>query len=260
MAHAQKPDSVFQRNGPVHLYRRGCQFSRVLTFLEWGSGENDCSNTGWTVPSQTENCWLPTPFASFPFTSPPVRHRVPSDSVSTLPTRNYIKLLPYIVAIQIQAIVVSWKPRLFFFVVKVSRQAFCPFLHNDFCLSVFPRILAGQKISWVGETSDIITWCAYRYCIEDARKFPQFYCSNAHFVSREANYSFLLRTTDTVSSHYVCSLHLHYTHQQPACGLPPGEYFGVENSYHRLNFMGSWIFYSRACHLTLWPWSWTFPV
>jgi len=64
----------------------GCQFSRVLAFLEWGSGENDCSNTGWTVPSQTENCWLPTPFASFPFTSPPVRHRVPSDSVSTLPS------------------------------------------------------------------------------------------------------------------------------------------------------------------------------
>jgi len=85
MAHAQKPDSVFQRNGRVHLYRRGCQFSRVLPFLECGSAENDCSNTEWTVPSQTENCWLPTPFASFPFTSPPVRHRVPSDSVSTLP-------------------------------------------------------------------------------------------------------------------------------------------------------------------------------
>ena len=56
MAHAQKPDSVFQRNGRVHLYRRGCQFSRVLAFLECGSGENDCSNTGWTVPSQTEAC------------------------------------------------------------------------------------------------------------------------------------------------------------------------------------------------------------
>jgi len=27
-----------------------------------------------------EGCWLPTPFASFPFTSPPVRHRVPSGS------------------------------------------------------------------------------------------------------------------------------------------------------------------------------------
>ena len=56
MAHAQKPDSVFQRNGRVHLYRRVCQFSRVLAFLECGLGENDCSNTGRTVPSQTEAC------------------------------------------------------------------------------------------------------------------------------------------------------------------------------------------------------------
>ena len=86
MVHAQKPDSVFQRNGRVHLYWRGCQFSRVLAFLECGSGENDCSNTGWTVPSQAEDCWLPTPFTSFPFTSPPVRRRVPSDSVSNLQT------------------------------------------------------------------------------------------------------------------------------------------------------------------------------
>ena len=83
-AHAQKPDSVFQRNGRVHLYRRGCQFSRVLAFLECRSAENDCSNTGWTIPSQAEDCWLPTPFAAFPFTSPPVRRRVPPDSVSTL--------------------------------------------------------------------------------------------------------------------------------------------------------------------------------
>jgi len=30
MAHAQKPDLVFQRNGRVHLYRLGCQFSRLL--------------------------------------------------------------------------------------------------------------------------------------------------------------------------------------------------------------------------------------
>ena len=30
MAHAQKPDLVFQRNGRVHLYRRRCQFSRLL--------------------------------------------------------------------------------------------------------------------------------------------------------------------------------------------------------------------------------------
>ena len=70
MAHAQKPDFVFQRKGRVHLYRRGCQFSRLL--------DRPCSDT-------VQDCWLPTPFASFPFTSPPVLRRVPPDSVSTLP-------------------------------------------------------------------------------------------------------------------------------------------------------------------------------
>ena len=66
MAHAQKPDSVFQRNGRVHLYRRGCQFSRVLAFLEFGSAENDCSNTAWTVPSQTEDCLATHSIRLFP--------------------------------------------------------------------------------------------------------------------------------------------------------------------------------------------------
>ena len=30
MAHAQKPDFVFRRNGPVHLNRQGRQFIRLL--------------------------------------------------------------------------------------------------------------------------------------------------------------------------------------------------------------------------------------
>jgi len=30
MAHAQKPDFVFRRNGRVHLIRQGGQFSRIL--------------------------------------------------------------------------------------------------------------------------------------------------------------------------------------------------------------------------------------
>ena len=37
MAHAQKPDFVFQRNGRVHLNRRGSQFSRLLAVEECGS-------------------------------------------------------------------------------------------------------------------------------------------------------------------------------------------------------------------------------
>jgi len=37
------------------------------------------SNVGYTMFQRwCEGYWLPTPFASFPFTSPPVRHRAPS--------------------------------------------------------------------------------------------------------------------------------------------------------------------------------------
>ena len=37
------------------------------------------SNAGYTMfRGRVEEYWLPTPFASFPFTYPPVRHRVPS--------------------------------------------------------------------------------------------------------------------------------------------------------------------------------------
>jgi len=67
MAHAQKPDFVFRRNGRVHLNRQGRHFSRLLA---------------------AEMCveyWLPTPFASFPFTSPPVHHRLSSHFNWSLP-------------------------------------------------------------------------------------------------------------------------------------------------------------------------------
>jgi len=47
------------------------------------------SNGGYTMfrgsVKRCEGYWLPTPFASFPFTSPPVRHRVPSSFNWTLP-------------------------------------------------------------------------------------------------------------------------------------------------------------------------------
>ena len=43
------------------------------------------SSAGYTKFRGSEGYWLPTPFASFPFTSPPVRHRVPSRFNWTLP-------------------------------------------------------------------------------------------------------------------------------------------------------------------------------
>ena len=75
MAHAQKPDFICRLNWRVHLNRRGRQFSRLLAAEVCESAvvmlDTSCSEVAW-------NYWLPTPFASFPFTSPPVRHCVPS--------------------------------------------------------------------------------------------------------------------------------------------------------------------------------------
>jgi hypothetical protein len=50
MAHAQKPDLVFQGNGRVHLNRRGSQFSRVLAVEESGSAGSDCISWVDRVP------------------------------------------------------------------------------------------------------------------------------------------------------------------------------------------------------------------
>ena len=53
------------------------------------------------------DCWLPPPFAFFPFTSPPVRFRVPSHSVSALQHVKRISLhgkTPQIREIQFHAV------------------------------------------------------------------------------------------------------------------------------------------------------------
>ena len=83
MANAQKLDFVFPRNGLVHLNRWGCQFSRLLAAevcaSVWVMLDRPRSEVEWEY-------WLPTPFASFPFTSPPVRRRVPPGSERALHT------------------------------------------------------------------------------------------------------------------------------------------------------------------------------
>ena len=88
VAHAQKPDFVFHRKGRVHLNRQGRQFSRLLAAEVCASAlvmlDKPRSVVVW------EYC-LPTPFASFPFTSPPVRHRVPSGFKRTLTNISYHK-------------------------------------------------------------------------------------------------------------------------------------------------------------------------
>jgi hypothetical protein len=89
MAHVQEPDLVFRRNGRVHLNRQGATFQSTT-----GSRgvRISCSNAGYMKlrgsVNRCEGDWLPTLFASFPFTSPSVRHHVPSHFNWTLPTKS----------------------------------------------------------------------------------------------------------------------------------------------------------------------------
>ena len=82
MGHAQKPHFVFRLNGRVHLNRRRSQFSRLLAAEVCASAllmlDTPRSEVLWEY-------WLPTPFASFPFISPPVSHRVPPHSERSIP-------------------------------------------------------------------------------------------------------------------------------------------------------------------------------
>ena len=84
-AHGQKPDFVFRLNGRVHLNRWGSQFSRLLAAEVCALAVVILD----TPPSEVMwEYWLPTPFASFPFTSPPMRHRVPPHSERSIIRAN----------------------------------------------------------------------------------------------------------------------------------------------------------------------------
>jgi len=86
MAHAQKPDFVFHRNGRVHLNRRGRQFSRLL------AGEVCASAvvmlgalSSVVVWSGVKGIGYPLHSPASPSLPPPVRHRVPSGFNWALP-------------------------------------------------------------------------------------------------------------------------------------------------------------------------------
>jgi hypothetical protein len=76
-----------KRTSPCN--RRGRQFSRLLATEVCASAvvmlDTPRSEVVWEY-------WLSTPFASFPYTSPPVRHRVPSGFKHTLPQYLHIAL------------------------------------------------------------------------------------------------------------------------------------------------------------------------
>jgi hypothetical protein len=74
MAHAQKPDFVFRRNGRVHLNRQGRQFSRLLAAEVCASAvvtlDTPCSEVMWRVLATHS-------IHQFPLHFPSLRHRVP---------------------------------------------------------------------------------------------------------------------------------------------------------------------------------------
>jgi len=78
MAHAQKPDFVFRakRTSPFKSAGGGPQFSRLLR----NRGVHiSGSNAGYTMfRDSVKGTGYPLHSYSFPFTSPPVRRRVPS--------------------------------------------------------------------------------------------------------------------------------------------------------------------------------------
>jgi hypothetical protein len=90
MAHAQKPDFVFPRNGRVHLNRRGRHFSRLLAGKLRTSACRFVLLVQACVLQSCDAYWLTTPFPFSPFTSPPVRHRVPSHFNWTLRFKMFI--------------------------------------------------------------------------------------------------------------------------------------------------------------------------
>jgi hypothetical protein len=68
MAHAQKPDFVFRRNGQVHLNRRGRQFSRLLAAEVCASAvvmlDTPHSDVVWWVLATHSICQFPLQFPS----------------------------------------------------------------------------------------------------------------------------------------------------------------------------------------------------
>jgi len=68
MAHAQKPDFVFRRNGRVHLNRRGRQFSRLLAAQVCASPvvmlDTPCAEVVWRVVATHSICQFSLHFPS----------------------------------------------------------------------------------------------------------------------------------------------------------------------------------------------------
>ena len=88
MAHAQKSDFVFRRNGCVHLNRQGRQFSQLLAVEVCASAvvilDAPCSEVVWRVLATNT-------IRQFPLHFPSLRHHVPSHFNWTRPKAIKIK-------------------------------------------------------------------------------------------------------------------------------------------------------------------------
>ena len=98
MAHVQKADFVFRRNGRVHLNRRRRQFSRLLAAEVCASAvvmlDTPCSEVVWRVLATHS-------IRQFPLYFPSLRHRVPSRFSWSLPKLIEFRIL--------RAFAYSWK-------------------------------------------------------------------------------------------------------------------------------------------------------
>jgi len=109
MAHAQKPDLVFQRKGRVHLNWRGVSVQSTTGSRGVRISSSNGSNAGYTIFwGRVQDYWLPIPFDSFPFTSPPVRHGVPSGVNWALPVVIGVELRLQSRSLNSTTIAIGW--------------------------------------------------------------------------------------------------------------------------------------------------------
>ena len=118
MAHTQKPDFVFRRNGRVHLNRRGSSVQ--------STAGNRCvrisgSNAGYIMfRGSVKSTGYPLHSPVSPFTSPSVRHRVPSHFNWSL-TQNYVFFLSNITFLTLDSLHFSTVMRLILGVLVIER-------------------------------------------------------------------------------------------------------------------------------------------
>jgi hypothetical protein len=98
IAHPQKPDFVFRREGRVHSNRQGRQFSRLLTAEVYASAvvmlDTPCSKVVWRVLATHSICQFPL---HFPSRASPCAIRFQLDSNTLEVNNKYYQSLMFIV-------------------------------------------------------------------------------------------------------------------------------------------------------------------